>query len=119
MSKSKGNVSSKLFFNWSEKGINEDIRYHHFLAKTPFGRFVIITYNKNDVIYYDLLEAPWGDNSEFYGEQWYINFMKLTTIEDMKMYLEKEYRKRIDDSNKLFSSNSKNITKEQTKENEK
>ena len=114
MSKSKGNVSTKLFFNWSEKGCNDDIRYHHFLTKTPFGRFVIITYNKNDVEYYDLLEAPWGENVDFYSEQWYANFMKLSTIEDMKAFLEKEYRKRIDESNKLFS-NSKNSS-EQTKE---
>lgn len=108
-SKTKGNVSTKLYFKWSEHGYNEDIRYNHFITKTPFGRFVIITFNRNDIDYYDLLEAPWGDNDSFYTEKWYSDFMKLSKLDDMKLYLEKEFRKRIDESNKIISSNTKVI----------
>lgn len=109
MSATKGNVAAKLLLKWTENAMTDDVRYHHYVAKTPFGRFVVITYNKNNIDYYDLLETPWGNNEDFYLTPFYAGFNKLTKLLDMKLYIEKEFKQRVEQSVKLITTKTKEV----------
>lgn len=109
MSKSKNQVSTNHILKWSEKLPNDEIRFKHFVASTPFGKYVIITYHKNDIDYYDLVETPWGKNEDFYTSDFYTKFINISLLNDMKLYLEKDFKRRLDESNKLLLNKNKEL----------
>ncbi len=109
MSKSKNQVGNNHILKWSEKLPTDNIRFKHFIANTPFGKYVIITYHKNNVDYYDLLETPWGNNEDFYTTEFYSKFMNISSMNDMQTYLEKDFKRRLDESNKLLLTNTKGV----------
>lgn len=63
---------------------NDRVRYHHVIANTPFGDFVITWRDWKDYDPPSIDQTPWGD--------WYECF---TTLDEAKEVAEQEYRTRI------------------------
>ena len=54
-------------------------------------------------------KSPWGNNEDFYLTPFYAGFNKLTKLLDMKLYIEKEFKQRVDQSVKLITTKTKEV----------
>jgi hypothetical protein len=69
---------------WSDEPPNNDCRYNHAAAVTPFGRVLITWKGWREYVYPTIDETPWG---EFGGS--------FSTVEEAKAAVQAEYTRRV------------------------